>query len=285
MSPWENLLQNPQPRCHLVQLYDSSTTPARNVSRYLHEGLKQGESALVIATPEHWNLFGAELDRLGIDVDFRIRGGQLQLLDAADTLREIMSHEEPDWECFERVIRQAARRLRRSENGGGFRAYGEMVAILWKARRFTAAVRLEQFWNKLLAQVSFRLFCSYSIDVFGKNFHPDTLDPLLRAHTHLVPAQVDGKLDAAFRLALDETFGKDSHILRLLVRAGRRSSWAVIPDAESMILWIRKNLPDGGDEVVERARLHYRRMLPDSKPIPLILRAAGQSSSPALRST
>lgn len=281
MSPWESLLQNPQPRSHLVQIYNSGAAPAHNVGRFLCEGLKRGESALVIATPEHQDLFAGELDALGIDVDFRARAGQLLILDAEQTLREIMPGDELDWDCFERVVRAAARRLRRSDSGGGFRAYGEMVAILWNARRFTAAVRLEQFWNKMLVQVSFRLFCSYAIDVFGKNFHPDALDPLLRAHTHLVPVRLDGKLESAFRLALEETFGADSHILRLLIRADRRPSWAVMPDAESMVLWIRKNLPEGGQEVVERARLHYSRIVSDSEPTPRILRAAGQTSTSA----
>lgn len=276
MSPWESLLQNPQPRSHLVQFCDTGSPPAQNVGRYLCEGLKRGESALVVATPEHCNLFGGELERLGVDVDFRVRAGQLQILDAEDTLREIMPCGELDWDCFERVVRQAARRLRRSENGAGFRAYGEMVAILWKARRFTAAVRLEQFWNKLLAQLSFRLFCSYAVDIFGKSFHPDALDPLLRAHTHLVPVQLDGRLESAFRLALEEVFGSDSRVLRLLMHADRQPSWAVMPDAESMILGIRKNLPDGGREVLERARFHYHRLAPDSEPAPQVLRAAPQ---------
>jgi hypothetical protein len=114
-------------------------------------------------------------------------------------------------------------------------------------------------WNKLLAHSSFTLYCSYAIDVFGKDFHPDALDALLSAHTHLVPAEPDGTLELAFNRALHEVLGPDTDDLKRLIRANHRPSWAVMPDTESMILWIRKSLPKHADEIIERARVEYVR--------------------------
>jgi hypothetical protein len=62
-----------------------------------------------------------------------------------------------------------------------------MVGLLWSARQFSAAIRLEQFWNKLLARSSFHLYCAYSIDVSEKQFQTHALDGVLSTHTHLIP--------------------------------------------------------------------------------------------------
>lgn len=258
MSPWENLIKRPQPRGHIVQVYDAEgTSLVRNVGDYLGAGAHCGDSMLVIATPQHWELFSRRLAELGTDTVSCLREGQIGFLDPAETLSEFMVAGQPDWYRFERTIRAAMRQLRIPDDGAALRAYGEMVAILWNARQFAAAVRLEQFWNKLLAQCSFSLYCSYAIDVFSSAFHPDALDALLSAHTHLVPVQPDGTLEKAFDRAMHEVLGPDAGALKQLIRANHQPSWAAMPDTESTILWIRKNLPDHAEEIVQRARVHF----------------------------
>jgi len=68
------------------------------------------------------------------------------------------------------VIGTTVREAWQNSNGAGLRVYGEMVGILWKARQFPAAIRLEQLWNKLRKSHDFDLFCAYSIDIFDKQF-------------------------------------------------------------------------------------------------------------------
>ena len=69
MSPWEKLLERPHPRGHFVQLYEADDVAlTKNVGLYLWEGLRQGEGVLVIATPEHQELFSGHLDHLGANL-------------------------------------------------------------------------------------------------------------------------------------------------------------------------------------------------------------------------
>ena len=135
-----------------------------------------------------------------------------------------------------------------------------MVGILWKARQFAAAIRLEQFWNRLLEQSSFSLYCAYAIDVFGKEFEVGNLDGILCTHTHLVPAQPDGTLKTALHRAMDEILGPHADDLRIRIKGHRRPSWAVMPTAESMLLWLRRNVPQQTDDIVTLARMHYRQI-------------------------
>jgi hypothetical protein len=168
---------------------------------------------------------------------------------------------QPDWQLFGSVIRKAMRQVRPSPGAEGLRAYGEMVGILWKARQFAAAIRLEQLWNRLLEQSSFSLYCAYVIDVFGKEFEVGNLNGVLCTHTHLVPAQPNGTLETALNRSMDEILGPKADALRVLIKANYRPGWAVMPAAEAIVLWLRKNLPEQADQIVARARYHYHSLL------------------------
>ena len=262
MSPWEKLLERPHSRGHFVQLYEADEVGlAKNVGHYVWEGLRRGEGVLLIVTPEHRELFSTNLSDMGANVPALLDSAQLIILDAQETLSKFMSAGQPDWSLFEKVVRDAMRQVRPEAGAEALRAYGEMVGVLWKARQFAAAIRLEQLWNKLLEQSSFSLYCAYAIDIFGKDFEVANLDSVLCTHTHLLPAQSDGSLEKAINRSMDEILGTKADALRVLIKANYRPGWAVMPTAENIVLWLRKNLPDQADEIVSRARHHYELLL------------------------
>jgi hypothetical protein len=256
MSPWEKLLERPHSRGHVVQLYEQADelSLTANVSRYLWEGLKRGESALVVATREHRDLFCGQLEKLGAVPQSAIKSGQLAFLDAWETLARCMAGAQPDWGLFEGVVGAAIGRLWPEKAGAGLRAYGEMVGLLWKARQFAAANRLEQLWNRLLGQSPFSLYCAYEIGIFGKDFHPRSVDAILCAHTHVIPSPSDGNLEAALRRAMDEILGASAE--DIMARVGSRShrSWALMPNAETIVLGLREFLPSQAEHILARAR-------------------------------
>ena len=135
-----------------------------------------------------------------------------------------------------------------------------MVGLLWKARQYAAAVRLEQFWNRLLEQSTFSLYCAYPVDIFGKDFDLSTLDSLLGSHTHLLPSQADSTLETALNRAMEEVLGPEAELLRSQIRANFRPSWAIMPAAETVVLWLRTNMPELADRIMKLAREHHRAM-------------------------
>ena len=258
MSPWHKLLEHPHAGGHFVQLYAADDAAlVKNARRYLWEGLRRGEGVLVIAAVERQQSFSQHLSTLGADVQQSLAKGQLVFLNAHQTVARFMRGGEPDWIEFEKAIRGAIRRVHPREGIERLRAYGEMVGILWKARRFSAAVRLEQFWNKLLEQSAFSLFCAYAIDIFGQEFAPSNLDGVLCTHTHLIPAETDGGLEAALNRSMDEILGAEANELRMRMKAKSNPAWAVMPAAESIILWLQKYLPAQAQDIRERAREYY----------------------------
>jgi hypothetical protein len=240
-----------------VQLYQADHSAlSRNVGLYIWNGLERGDGVLIIAGPEHSSDFRCSVRDLGGDPETAIGEKRLAFFDAATTLARFMVNGEPDWDLFERAIGEAVRQVQATEFAH-MRAYGEMVGILWNARQYSAAIRLEQFWNKLLSRWSFSLYCSYAIDIFGTDFDPNLLDGLLSTHTHLLPADTEGRLENSLRRAMDEVLGAEASGVRTLIKAGYRPSWAIMPVGETIALWLRQNMPAEAGHILSRARELY----------------------------
>lgn len=254
MAASSEIFLNPDPHGHFVQLYgEDATMLANNVSAYLAEGLKRGEGALVIATPEHCAAFLKRLEDLGVDTALAIANSTLLVLDAQRTLGGFMMDGEPDWARFEPIISSALAKVGTKR----LRAYGEMVGILWAAREYTAAIRVEEYWNRLIGAGGFSLFCSYPIDIFDAAFHPSGVEALLCDHTHLIPTGSDEGLESALYEAIDQHLGSKAGALRQRIKAEARPGWGVLPKAESIILWLRNHAPLEAEGVLSSARRNY----------------------------
>jgi hypothetical protein len=260
MTPWDNLLQRPQPEAgHFVQFYgtdDSLLT--RNITLYLSEGLKRGEGALVIASGQRNEALVAHLRDAGAEPEQAMRQRKILFLDAQQTLDRFMVDGQPDQRRFERTLEAAMAQVDAPEDGG-LRAYGEMVGVLWQAGQFSAAILLEQYWNEVLNRSSFNLFCGYPIDPFAKDFNPDHLDALLCAHTHLLPTSPNKlEVDDAMDRAMDEVLGSRADGVRKRMKSEHQLAWAATPRAEGILFWLRNNLPEHADAIIARARQHYQ---------------------------
>jgi hypothetical protein len=233
-------------------MYGSDPAPlVRTVGRYLADALAAGEGAVVIATQSHRDAFVDELHALGADPAAALRDGRLVVLDAHDTMARFIVDGQPDGELFDDTIRPVLSGLR-TRCPAGVRAYGEMVGVLWEAGRFAAAIRLEEFWNALLREGGFRLFCAYPIDVCGEGFTPADVDAVMSSHTHVVPTGAE--LEPALDRAMEDVLGTSAAALHRLMDADARPSWAALPRAEATILWLRDNVPNLTGAILTRTR-------------------------------
>jgi hypothetical protein len=248
-----------RPHSHFVQLHDAAddTELLASIGRYLAEGLVRGEGAVVIATEAHRSGIPAAVAKAGFAPEAALRDGRLLLLDAHETLDQLLVDGQPDPQRFTQIVGSLIRSLSARTGGRRLRAYGEMVGVLWTAERYAAAIRLEELWNALLAEGGFELFCAYPIDVFGEGFRPDDIDALLATHTHLLPSG-NATLQSAVDRAMDEVLGARAAGVRELSGRHAPAAWPALPHAEAAILWLRANLPVYADEIVARARRYYR---------------------------
>jgi hypothetical protein len=144
---------------HLVQFYKSEVGLLKPLTKFISAGLSDSDNCIVIATPSHLSSLNALLRESGTDIDAAQKNGQYLILDAAETLSGFMIDDMPDRELFFRTVGSTVEKM--SATGRPIRAYGEMVALLWREGNKEAVIRLESLWNELAQTYSFSLFCGY----------------------------------------------------------------------------------------------------------------------------
>jgi hypothetical protein len=188
MSSWTELLAQAESGEHFVQLYgEDDQLLAKNVSRYLAEGVRRLDGLVVIASPAHTQAIARHLAEEGASAMFEAeRHGRLLFLDVRTTLDRLLVDGKPDERLFDSVIGETMREARARAGSGKVRAFGEMVGLLWSEGRHTEAELLEGLWNALLAGSDYSLYCAYGIDLFGKDVDGAALHSIVGTHTHLL---------------------------------------------------------------------------------------------------
>jgi len=180
---------NPNGHVHAVQFYKKQSFLAGVISDYVAEGLRQGEAAVVIATPAHRRAVLAQLGRKGIEVQQAKATGMLTMLDAGETLSTFMRDNLPDRSLFTRQIGAVIEKCGHTGNGASVRAYGEMVDLLWGDSNPEAAIALEEMWNDLASTHTFSLLCAYAIDGFASASDAESFRAICGTHTRVVPTE------------------------------------------------------------------------------------------------
>ena len=174
-------------RGHEVQYYEHSRFLVGRVADFVAPGLEAGEGAVVIATPKHADLITAELLARGVDVASATAGGSLVVLDAVETLGKFMLAGRPEPSLFQAVIGSTVGAARARATVQIVRAFGEVVAVLWAQGRPSAAIALEDLWNRLLGHHPLSLLCGYPID----QLDPSDVEKVSALHTRAAGAKVN----------------------------------------------------------------------------------------------
>jgi hypothetical protein len=146
------------PSDHIAHFYDNDESFLIVLAGFIAEGLENGESTIVIATPQHLSGLEALLVN-ATDLPGALAENRYVALDAEEALASFMRDGNPDEELFAEMVSSLLRRS--SEGGRRVRAFGEMVALLWAKGNRTATVRLEFLWNDFCKKYGFCLLCSY----------------------------------------------------------------------------------------------------------------------------
>jgi hypothetical protein len=187
LTSWAELLTQAESGDHVVQLYgEDDPLLARNVSRYLAEGMRRLDGLVVVATPEHTQAIARHLAEEGASATLEAeREGRLVFLDARRTLERFLVAGRPDEDLFDSVVGETMRGAQARSGSGKVRAFGEMVGLLWSEERYAEAEFLEGLWNTLLSGSNYSLYCAYRIDLFGEDVDRVALNSIVASHTHL----------------------------------------------------------------------------------------------------
>jgi hypothetical protein len=152
---------------HFVQIYETDDGFLETLSGFIGEALRNGDGAVVIATPRHRFDLDQRLTDMGLDVSSAKASEQFLSLDAQQTLNKFMVGGWPDEEKFAELVKDILERVGRDNRK--VRAFGEMVALMWAQGYEAATVRLEYLWQQLCQREEFALFCAYPKSGFAEN--------------------------------------------------------------------------------------------------------------------
>jgi signal transduction histidine kinase/ActR/RegA family two-component response regulator len=172
---------------HFVQFYETDLYLVNSVSDYIGSGLSAGDGCIVVASSEHRSGLDVRLQAYGLDVTAAKTTGQYLSLDAEETLSKFMVDGSPDGSRFIDVIQPAIARTATGRRH--VRVFGEMVALLWAQGNRTAAIQLEELWNKLHESLDFTLFCAYPINAFRGESMAEPLSEVCATHCRVIPAE------------------------------------------------------------------------------------------------
>jgi hypothetical protein len=170
-----------EPGHHFVEFYEDDPSLTDSARTFLSMGISAGEPAVIIADAAHREAFDAALS-LGIDLPAARERGLYLSVDAEETLGLFMEDDLPDPSRFDRVIRDL---IERTGGKKDVRFVGEIVALLWAQGNVDGALGLEDLWNRASRRHSFRLFCAYPADSFGRE-DLALLGEVCDRHTHVV---------------------------------------------------------------------------------------------------
>jgi anti-sigma regulatory factor (Ser/Thr protein kinase) len=192
---------------HALSLYALERDGVQAVADFVVQGWEQDECVVLVATAAHLAAVEAHLVGRRLDLADRTAAGRYLVFDAEETLAGLLVDDHLDAAGFlarvEDVLAQA------SEAKVPIRAFGEMVALLWRQGRIEAAIELEQLWADVVREHAFLLLCAYPTDVFEQTGLID-VRRVCDLHTDLLPAQsphptgtaVDGAGQACSRVYL-----------------------------------------------------------------------------------
>lgn len=155
------------PSDHIAHFYDDEDSFLLTLAGFIAEGLAKGESAIVIASPQHLAGLEHRLAKCGLDLAGALLEERYIAVDAEAALASFMRKDWPDDQLFAEMVGNLIRRA--SRKGRGVRAFGEMVALLWAKGQQEATIRLEYLWNTFCRNYGFCLLCSYPRAGFTKD--------------------------------------------------------------------------------------------------------------------
>ncbi|HZI25826.1 MAG TPA: MEDS domain-containing protein [Chryseolinea sp.] len=181
---------------HVVQVYETEKVFLDLLHGFVSEGLDAGDCVIVIATLQHLEAVNTKLRESGFELS-KLEAEKVYFpLEAEAVLSKFMVNDWPDEELFNKV---AAGIVSEAKSGvRQFRAFGEMVALLWAKGNVGATVRLEHLWNKFRTKHSFCLFCAYPQNGFTENAS-ESLAHLCQAHSKLIAGVTQSQTEVFYK--------------------------------------------------------------------------------------
>ena len=155
---------------HFADFFDRDDQVVAAAVNFLDEGFANGASCIAVMTEGHRAAIERELSERGWNAQELIDDYRLISMGAHEPLASLWIEDRLDpaqlYKQFSELIRLM------SSGGRSVRIIGELVQLLAQYGRFDAVVQLEEMWNDLSRERSFRMYCLYCESTFVRPLEP-----------------------------------------------------------------------------------------------------------------
>jgi len=171
---------------HVLQIYENEGIFLDTLTGFVDSAIAANENAVVIATNAHLSALEFRLQSYGHNIEALILENKFIPVNADELLTEFVVDEMPDQALFMKTLDKLIGHA--THNQRKFRAFGEMVAILWAKGNKNATLQLEELWNDLRGKTPFCLFCAYPKNIIDESSGTtnDSTAIICRAHSKLI---------------------------------------------------------------------------------------------------
>ncbi|MET0964627.1 MAG: EAL domain-containing protein [Noviherbaspirillum sp.] len=182
---------------HLVQFYESEAYLIDGIADYIGSAIAAGDVGIVIATKPHLQALEENLrQRHLLNQTPAGAGTRYMPIEAHRMLPLFMVDGMPDETLFTSVIGGIILSAE-AEHQRNICVFGEMVAILCGEQydnlrsdgKHAAAIRVEECFNRLLAQHGFSLLCGYPMDAFPREEDGVAFHQVCGLHSSVIPTE------------------------------------------------------------------------------------------------
>jgi hypothetical protein len=197
LSRSEEFWRDIAPGEHVLQVYENKASFIDTLAAFVGAGINAGDSAIIIAFPEHIHLLEEKLIEHVLQLETLKKDDRLIFLDAEETLQSLMTGDLPQPEKFESVISALVKKAAGRE-GRKVRAFGEMVAILSQAGNFEGTRRLEELWNSFCNREGISLLCAYPKNLIEEGTE-DQYRQICNCHSKIVKDTAKPLIEILYR--------------------------------------------------------------------------------------
>jgi len=154
------------PHLHYAHFYEPSQFPAAEVASFLYRGIRQNEAVILMASMDHASLIEEEAKKLRVNVRDLRTAGMWDVIEVDEMLRDFEAGI-PTATILEHFIDETVRPAINRSSSKRIRIYGELEdAILARLGNAEAALKIESYGNRLVAEGVAKIYCGYSTDAF-----------------------------------------------------------------------------------------------------------------------
>jgi hypothetical protein len=188
------------PGSHRVHFYEPNLFPSKHIAEFIHKGIDQNESIVLVASEDHTDQIEKEIESLGIHVR-GLRSARLWSVVSTDILLRALQSGISIKRLIENAINPTIQMAREKSPTGRIRVYGELADAVLKLGMPDVCLELERYGVQIASENVADIYCGYSADTFPDAGCAKQFTKVCLLH-NLIHTNLNDHNDWRYRMAL-----------------------------------------------------------------------------------